>query len=121
LFRTFNFMLAGGAIKIGSWKEYLRYFFKFIYEREYQLTLKLGRVLQKVQAAESGRTHAAYFLNDIGEELKPYSKTEETGREVSRFLKESEAKAQRNLVKNIEEQLTMEKDVLYQEQSDEER
>jgi hypothetical protein len=117
LFRTFNFMMIGEEVTIGSIRSYLDRLFKFLFDRDYQLMLKLLRLVQRLPTIDSKSLLVldSGSLADVKSALEPYNTFNAISTEVTKGLNESEALSLKELFPDIEAQKALEKRILEQE------
>ncbi|HEY1010170.1 MAG: contractile injection system tape measure protein [Daejeonella sp.] len=116
-FRTFNFMMIGGGVTAGSLKVYLSYFFKFLFERDYQLMLKLATRVEKLKPDEDKQndTVIGASLADIRHEIAAYTSFNRISGKLIEGLNESYASSLKELIPDIESQLEAERKIFTQE------
>ncbi len=116
LFRTFNFIMIGGGVSAGSLRSYLNYLFKFLFERDYQLMLKVANLVNQIKPADPASDPViTSSINDIKLELQTYVSFKETSSELTRELIKSEASALKQLNSEIDVQKEAEKKFLEME------
>ena len=116
LFRTFNFMMIGGGTTIGNQKNYLNYLFKFLFDEDYQLMLKLAILVKDESELENIKDHPiASSIALIQVEIKPYLRFKEVALETANMLTESEIASLKTLNPDIENQRGLEKEIMKQE------
>lgn len=100
LFRAFNLMLIGGTISAASLNEYMSSFFKFLYERDYQLMLRLSALAGQVPPEDQAGTMNSVSFSDIRQELSIYSGLNEVTSEVEKALYTADEIAQKEIYKD---------------------
>ncbi len=116
LFRTFNFTMIGGNVRAGSVRDYLSHLFEFLFERDYQLLLKLAARVNQIPVEDVHRNPViANTINDIKLEFDHYVKFKHISTELREKLEKSEVSALKEISPNIDDHMDSERKMLVNE------
>jgi hypothetical protein len=127
LFRTFCFMMIGGSIRVRSVKEYLHYFFRFLFERDYQTLLKIAGILgNKELLQKEADPVITKVIPVMKQELRIYSEQDKSNNKLMQLMAESDEEAMKalrkaDLKKQKEEELRQLKKELEQQKEEEKK